>query len=189
MEIETHPFEPWLPSNAFYLRLSRRHPSGGAWNVIAPNYTNDGASSAICSPGDKQYFRPGKRTEPISWICSSRPERRDCRLRHCCASAVPQALPTRIWKSIKPADLDGNAPFASACQATYHWQRGGDESLHEDHCRSTHQDEDGRPQGVPLRPAVMYIHHNEQQQPCLSHEGGEEGRILRRMFEEIDLLG
>ena len=43
MEIETHPFEPWLPSNAKLLMLGTFPPAPKRWAMewYYPNYTND----------------------------------------------------------------------------------------------------------------------------------------------------
>ena len=43
MDIETHPFEPWLPSNAKLLLLGTFPPAPKRWCMewYYPNYTND----------------------------------------------------------------------------------------------------------------------------------------------------
>ena len=59
MEIETHPFEPWLPSNARLLLLGTFPPAPKRWCMewYYPNYTNDmWRIFGHVFFGDKQYF-------------------------------------------------------------------------------------------------------------------------------------
>ncbi len=58
-EIETHPFEPFLPANARLLMLGTFPPAKKRWCMewYYPNFTNDmWRIMGLCFFGDKQYF-------------------------------------------------------------------------------------------------------------------------------------
>lgn len=59
MEIETHPFEPWLPANARLLMLGTFPPAPHRWCMpwYYPNFQNDmWRIFGICFFGDKLHF-------------------------------------------------------------------------------------------------------------------------------------
>lgn len=58
-DIETHPFEPWLPENARLLMLGTFPPAPSRWCMewYYPNYTNDmWRIMGLCFYGDKNRF-------------------------------------------------------------------------------------------------------------------------------------
>lgn len=59
MEVETHPFEPWLPANAKLLMLGTFPPAPKRWAMewYYPNFTNDmWRIFGLIFFGDKLYF-------------------------------------------------------------------------------------------------------------------------------------
>ena len=78
MEIETHPFEPWLPSNAKLLLLGTFPPAPKRWCMewYYPNYTNDmWRIFGHIFFGDKQYFvDEEKKTYKLDGMLRSLPE-------------------------------------------------------------------------------------------------------------------
>ena len=150
MEIETHPFEPWLPSNARLLLLGTFPPAPKRWCMewYYPNYTNDmWRIFGHVFFGDKQYFvNEADRTYKLDLL---KPFLREkgiaifdtaLRIRRTTGTASDKDL-----EIVEPADLDGMLRTGSGA--------AGDESLHGPVRNRRTQDEEGRPQGVPLRPA------------------------------------
>lgn len=72
MEIEQHPFEPFLPSNAKLLMLGTFPPAEKRWAMkfYYPNFTNDmWRIMGICFFGDKQHFiRQDEKTYDLTGI-------------------------------------------------------------------------------------------------------------------------
>ena len=72
MNIETHPFEPFLPENARLLMLGTFPPSEKRWAMkfYYPNFTNDmWRILGLCFFGDKMHFvRQQKRTYDLDAI-------------------------------------------------------------------------------------------------------------------------
>lgn len=66
MDIETHPFEPFLPKNARLLMLGTFPPAPKRWCMewYYPNFMNDmWRIMGLCFFGDKNYFvKPGEKT-------------------------------------------------------------------------------------------------------------------------------
>lgn len=66
MDIETHPFEPFLPKNARLLILGTFPPAPKRWCMewYYPNFMNDmWRIMGLCFFGDKNYFvKPGEKT-------------------------------------------------------------------------------------------------------------------------------
>ena len=66
MDIETHPFEPFLPKNAWLLMLGTFPPAPKRWCMewYYPNFMNDmWRIMGLCFFGDKNHFvKPGEKT-------------------------------------------------------------------------------------------------------------------------------
>ena len=66
MDIETHPFEPFLPKNAKLILLGTFPPAPKRWCMewYYPNFMNDmWRIIGLCFFGDKEHFvKPGEKT-------------------------------------------------------------------------------------------------------------------------------
>lgn len=110
-EIETHPFEPWLPSDARLLMLGTFPPAPKRWCMewYYPNFTNDmWRIFGICFHGDKDFFVDKERkTYRLDLI------KNELKMRH--IAIFDTALRIRRTKGnasdkdleiVEPADLD-----------------------------------------------------------------------------------
>lgn len=103
MEIETHPFEPWLPTNAKLLMLGTFPPAPKRWAMewYYPNFTNDmWRIFGLIFFGDKLHFvDEEKKTYRLNELKQFLKEKVWHSSIPLCAYEEPQGrLPTRIWK-------------------------------------------------------------------------------------------
>ena len=110
LEIETHPFEPWLPKNARLLMLGTFPPAPKRWCMewYYPNFQNDmWRIFGYLFFGDKMHFVDQSTrlsTLMLSRHCSRKRELPSS-IRHF-ASDVPRTTPpTRTLKSLNQATL------------------------------------------------------------------------------------
>ena len=122
MEIETHPFEPWLPSNAKLLLLGTFPPAPKRWCMewYYPNYTNDmWRIFGYIFFGDKQYFVDEEnKTYKLELLKAFLKEKgiaifdTALRIRRTTGTAADKDL-----EIVEPADLDGMLRVLPECKA------------------------------------------------------------------------
>ena len=112
MDIETHPFEPFLPKNARLLMLGTFPPAPKRWCMewYYPNFMNDmWRIMGLCFFGDKNHFvKPGEKTWRLDELQASLAEKGIARfdtglkIRRTKGTASDKDL-----EVVEKADLDG----------------------------------------------------------------------------------
>ena len=122
MEIETHPFEPWLPVNAKLLMLGTFPPAPKRWAMewYYPNFTNDmWRIFGLIFFGDKLYFVDEEnKTYRLNELKQFLKEKgvalfdTALRIRRTTGTASDKDL-----EIVQPADLDGMLRSLPECKA------------------------------------------------------------------------
>ncbi len=122
MEIETHPFEPWLPTNAKLLMLGTFPPAPKRWAMewYYPNFTNDmWRIFGLIFFGDKLHFvDEEKKTYRLNELKQFLKEKgvalfdTALRIRRTTGTASDKDL-----EIVEPADLDGMLRSLPECKA------------------------------------------------------------------------
>lgn len=122
MEIETHPFEPWLPVNAKLLMLGTFPPAPKRWAMewYYPNFTNDmWRIFGLIFFGDKLYFvDEANKTYRLNELKQFLKEKgvalfdTALRIRRTTGTASDKDL-----EIVQPADLDGMLRSLPECKA------------------------------------------------------------------------
>lgn len=122
MEIETHPFEPWLPANAKLLMLGTFPPAPKRWAMewYYPNFTNDmWRIFGLIFFGDKLHFvDEGNKTYRLNELKQFLKEKgvalfdTALRIRRTTGTASDKDL-----EIVEPADLDGMLRSLPECKA------------------------------------------------------------------------
>ena len=122
MEIETHPFEPWLPVNAKLLMLGTFPPAPKRWAMewYYPNFTNDmWRIFGLVFFGDKLHFvDEGNKTYRLNELKQFLKEKgvalfdTALRIRRTTGTASDKDL-----EIVEPADLDGMLRSLPECKA------------------------------------------------------------------------
>jgi len=122
MEIETHPFEPWLPVNAKLLMLGTFPPAPKRWAMewYYPNFTNDmWRIFGLIFFGDKLHFvDEGNKTYRLNELKQFLKEKgvalfdTALRIRRTTGTASDKDL-----EIVEPADLDGMLRSLPECKA------------------------------------------------------------------------
>lgn len=122
MEIETHPFEPWLPVNAKLLMLGTFPPAPKRWAMewYYPNFTNDmWRIFGLIFFGDKLHFvDEGNQTYRLNELKQFLKEKgvalfdTALRIRRTTGTASDKDL-----EIVEPADLDGMLRSLPECKA------------------------------------------------------------------------
>ena len=122
MEIETHPFEPWLPVNAKLLMLGTFPPAPKRWAMewYYPNFTNDmWRIFGLIFFGDKLHFvDEGNKTYRLNELKQFLKEKGGAlfdtalRIRRTTGTASDKDL-----EIVEPADLDGMLRSLPECNA------------------------------------------------------------------------
>lgn len=122
MEIETHPFEPWLPANAKLLMLGTFPPAPKRWAMewYYPNFTNDmWRIFGLIFFGDKLYFvDEANKTYRLNELKQFLKEKgvalfdTALRIRRTTGTASDKDL-----EIVQPADLDGMLRSLPECKA------------------------------------------------------------------------
>ena len=122
MEIETHPFEPWLPTNAKLLMLGTFPPAPKRWAMewYYPNFTNDmWRIFGLIFFGDKLHFvDEANKTYRLNELKQFLKEKgvalfdTALRIRRTTGTASDKDL-----EIVQPADLDGMLRSLPECKA------------------------------------------------------------------------
>lgn len=122
MEIETHPFEPWLPTNAKLLMLGTFPPASKRWAMewYYPNFTNDmWRIFGLIFFGDKLHFvDEANKTYRLNELKQFLKEKgvalfdTALRIRRTTGTASDKDL-----EIVEPADLDGMLRSLPECKA------------------------------------------------------------------------
>ena len=122
MEIETHPFEPWLPTNAKLLMLGTFPPAPKRWAMewYYPNFTNDmWRIFGLVFFGDKLHFvDEANKTYRLNELKQFLKEKgvalfdTALRIRRTTGTASDKDL-----EIVQPADLDGMLRSLPECKA------------------------------------------------------------------------
>ncbi|MFP3766040.1 uracil-DNA glycosylase family protein [Prevotella intermedia] len=122
MEIETHPFEPWLPANAKLLMLGTFPPAPKRWAMewYYPNFTNDmWRIFGLIFFGDKLHFvDEANKTYRLNELKQFLKEKgvalfdTALRIRRTTGTASDKDL-----EIVEPADLDGMLRSLPECKA------------------------------------------------------------------------
>ncbi|MGP1546086.1 MAG: uracil-DNA glycosylase family protein [Prevotella intermedia] len=122
MEIETHPFEPWLPANAKLLMLGTFPPAPKRWAMewYYPNFTNDmWRIFGLIFFGDKLHFvDEANKTYRLNELKQFLKEKgvalfdTALRIRRTTGTASDKDL-----EIVQPADLDGMLRSLPECKA------------------------------------------------------------------------
>ena len=122
MEIETHPFEPWLPTNAKLLMLGTFPPAPKRWAMewYYPNFTNDmWRIFGLIFFGDKLHFvDEANKTYRLNELKQFLKEKgvalfdTALRIRRTTGTASDKDL-----EIVEPADLDGMLRLLPECKA------------------------------------------------------------------------
>ena len=122
MEIETHPFEPWLPTNAKLLMLGTFPPAPKRWAMewYYPNFTNDmWRIFGLVFFGDKLHFvDEANKTYRLNELKQFLKEKgvalfdTALRIRRTTGTASDKDL-----EIVEPADLDGMLRLLPECKA------------------------------------------------------------------------
>lgn len=122
MEIETHPFEPWLPVNAKFLMLGTFPPAPKRWAMewYYPNFTNDmWRIFGLIFFGDKLHFvDEANKTYRLNELKQFLKEKgvalfdTALRIRRTTGTASDKDL-----EIVEPADLDGMLRSLPECKA------------------------------------------------------------------------
>ena len=122
MEIETHPFEPWLPANAKLLMLGTFPPAPKRWAMewYYPNFTNDmWRIFGLIFYGDKLHFvDEANKTYRLNELKQFLKEKgvalfdTALRIRRTTGTASDKDL-----EIVEPADLDGMLRSLPECKA------------------------------------------------------------------------
>lgn len=122
MEIETHPFEPWLPTNAKLLMLGTFPPAPKRWAMewYYPNFTNDmWRIFGLIFFGDKLHFvDEANKTYRLNELKQFLKEKgvalfdTALRIRRTTGTASDKDL-----EIVEPADLDGMLHSLPECKA------------------------------------------------------------------------
>lgn len=122
MEIETHPFEPWLPTNAKLLMLGTFPPAHKRWAMewYYPNFTNDmWRIFGLIFFGDKLHFvDEANKTYRLNELKQFLKEKgvalfdTALRIRRTTGTASDKDL-----EIVEPADLDGMLRSLPECKA------------------------------------------------------------------------
>ena len=122
MEIETHPFEPWLPANAKLLMLGTFPPAPKRWAMewYYPNFTNDmWRIFGLIFFGDKLHFvDEANKTYRLNELKQFLKEKgvalfdTALRIRRTTGTASDKDL-----EIVEPADLDGMLRSLPQCKA------------------------------------------------------------------------
>ncbi len=122
MEIETHPFEPWLPTNAKLLMLGTFPPAPKRWAMewYYPNFTNDmWRIFGLIFFGDKLHFvDEANKTYRLNELKQFLKEKgvalfdTALRIRRTTGTASDKDL-----EIVEPADLDGMLRSLPECKA------------------------------------------------------------------------
>lgn len=122
MEIETHPFEPWLPTNAKLLMLGTFPPASKRWAMewYYPNFTNDmWRIFGLIFFGDKLHFVDEEnKTYRLNELKQFLKEKgvalfdTALRIRRTTGTASDKDL-----EIVEPADLDGMLRSLPECKA------------------------------------------------------------------------
>ena len=122
MEIETHPFEPWLPTNAKLLMLGTFPPAPKRWAMewYYPNFTNDmWRIFGLIFFGDKLHFvDEANKTYRLNELKQFLKEKgvalfdTALRIRRTTGTASDKDL-----EIVQPADLDGMLGSLPECKA------------------------------------------------------------------------
>ena len=183
MEIETHPFEPWLPANARLLMLGTFPPAPHRWCMpwYYPNFQNDmWRIFGICFFGDKLHFvDEAHKTYRLEALKAFLKEKG--------VAIFDTALRIRRTKNnasdkdldiVEPADLDGMLRRLPQCRAVLAAGQLATKVFTRPLRHQGQRPQDGRLCGVRLRRAHTASLPSAQQQPCLSYGCGEKGGIL-----------
>ena len=192
MEIETHPFEPWLPSNARLLLLGTFPPAPKRWCMewYYPNYTNDmWRIFGHVFFGDKQYFvNEADRTYKLDLL---KPKEKGIaifdtalRIRRTTGTASDTDL-----EIVEPADLDGMLRSLPACRAVLAAGQLATKVFTDHYGIDARKMKMGDHREFRFGQRVIRLYREPSSSRAYPMKVEKKAEYYRRMFEEIDLLG
>lgn len=121
-DIETHPFEPFLPKNAKLLMLGTFPPSPKRWCMdwYYPNFMNDmWRIMGICFFGNKNYFvKPGEKTWRLEELKSFLAEKGIAIFDTCLKIRRTKGTASdKDLEVVQQADIDGMLRYLTDCRA------------------------------------------------------------------------
>lgn len=121
-EIETHPFEPFLPKNAKLLMLGTFPPAPKRWCMewYYPNFMNDmWRIAGLCFFGNKDYFiKPGEKTWRLDELKEFLAEKGIAIFDTCLKIRRTKGTASdKDLEVIEQADLDGMLHYLTECRA------------------------------------------------------------------------
>ncbi|MDD6854559.1 MAG: uracil-DNA glycosylase family protein [Prevotella sp.] len=122
MDIETHPFEPFLPKNAKLILLGTFPPAPKRWCMewYYPNFMNDmWRIIGLCFFGDKEHFvKPGEKTWHLDELKDFLAEKGIAIFDTCVKIRRTKGTASdKDLEVIEQADIDGLLHYLSQCRA------------------------------------------------------------------------